>query len=157
MEAVLLFSLAFLAAAGGLESAGATGLVGTGVRVGVEILGNGGAGITFGRVGAVGGAIGRICRGARFTAGACRAVRVNFRTGFRAVRFFLVVRFRIDLGGRSLIVPDLVEDRPPENTGNFGIGAAYVPRGQPPYPGYRAGVAVRSETAQDCRSRCNQQ
>jgi hypothetical protein len=125
----------FLAAAGGLESAGASGLVGTGVRVGAEILGNGGAGITFGRVGAVGGAIGRICRGARFTAGACRAVRVNFRTGFRAVRFFLVVRFRIDLGGRSLIVPDLVEDRPPENTGNFGIGAAYVPPGTAAVPG----------------------
>jgi hypothetical protein len=114
----------FLIATGGLESAGTTGLVGTGVRVGAEILGSGGAGITFGWVGAVGGAIGRICRGVRFAAGARRVVRVNFRADFRTVAFFFVVRFRIAFGGRSLILPDLVEDRPPENIGNFGIGAA---------------------------------
>lgn len=125
----------FLTTAAGLESTGTAGLVGTGVSVGAEIFGKGGAGITLGRVGAVGGAIGRICRGARFTAGARRAVRVNFRVDFRAVRFFLVVRFRIALGGRSLILPDLVEDRPLENTGNFGIGAACVLPGARGVPG----------------------
>lgn len=125
----------FFATDVGLDSAESTGLVGAGVRVGIETLGNGGAEITFGRVRAVGGAIGRICCGARFTAGTRRAVRVNFRAGFRTVRFFLVVRFCIALGGRSLILPDLVEDWPLENTGNFGIGAACVPPGTAAVPG----------------------
>jgi len=120
-----------LTTAAGLVSIGSAGLVGTGVRAGSEILGNGGAGITFGRVGAVGGAIGRICRWARFTAGARRAVPVNFRT----VLFFVVARFRIALGRRSTILPDLAEDRPLEITGNLGIGAACAPRGTAAVPG----------------------
>ena len=85
----------------GLESAGTTGLVGTAARAGAEIFGNGGAEIAFGRVGAFNGAIGRICRGTCFTAGARRAVWLNFRIDFRAFCFLFVARFRIALGGRK--------------------------------------------------------
>lgn len=50
----------FVATGAGLGGAGTAGLVGTGIRAGAEILGTGGAGIAFGKVGAVGAAKGRI-------------------------------------------------------------------------------------------------
>ncbi len=111
----------FFATAVGFGAGGTTGAVGTGTRAGAESFGADGAGIAFGGVKALGGANGRIWRGA----GARRAVRVILRAGFRAFLFVCVVRLRIALGGRRTMPPDLAEERPVEITGNLGCGDEY--------------------------------